>query len=217
MRPMRAQGAPRLGVPCTGGCGQAGSAIVSLDGLQYDPPVTESLEQRVRRLEDRFAINDLVVTYATLLDDAQWDALGQLFTEDGVFASPNSTTTGRAAIIENFKVKHAPFPVTWHDPHGIVVEFDDDDHARGTVIGYAELANADDTVVTSIRYQDDYRREDGRWRFARRHVLSLYGMSVQEHGAGALGLVRAQALARAAPPAPAELPDVERRFPGYPG
>ena len=47
--------------------------------------MADSLEQRVRRLEDRFAINDLVVTYATLLDDAQWDALGQLFTEDGVY------------------------------------------------------------------------------------------------------------------------------------
>ena len=69
--------------------------------------MTDSLEHRVRRLEDRFAINDLVVAYATLLDDAQWDALGLLFTADGVFASPNSTTVGRGAIVENFKVKHA--------------------------------------------------------------------------------------------------------------
>jgi len=194
----------------------SGGAIVSLDGLQYDPPVTDSLEQRVRRLEDRFAINDLVVQYATLLDDAQWEALGELFAMDGVFASPNSTTTGRAAIIENFKVKHAPFPATLHDPHGIAVEFDDDDHARGTVIGYAELASADAAIVTSIRYQDDYVREDGRWRFATRHVLSLYGMSVQEHADGGLGLAdRKRWPGR--PAGPAELPDVTRRFPGFPG
>jgi hypothetical protein len=178
--------------------------------------VTDSLELRVRRLEDRFAINDLVVHYATLLDDAQWESLGELFTEDGVFASPNSTTVGRPAIIENFKVKHAPFPVTWHDPHGIAVDFDDDDHARGTVIGYAELASPDATVVTSIRYQDDYRREGGRWRFARRHVLSVYGMPPAELVAGGLGLAdRKRWPGR--PTAPAELPDVERRFPGYPG
>lgn len=178
--------------------------------------MTDSLEQRVRRLEDRFAINDLVVRYATLLDDAQWDDLGELFTEDGVFASPNSTTTGRAAVVENFRVKHAPFPVTWHDPHGVVVEFDDDDRARGTVIGYAELANADDTVVTSIRYQDDYRRENGRWRFARRHVLSVYGMPVQEHAAGALGRSERKRWP-GRPAGAAELPDFDRRFPGYPG
>jgi hypothetical protein len=178
--------------------------------------VTDALEKRIQRLEDRFAIQDLVVHYATLLDDAQWDELGELFTEDGVFASPNSTTRGRAEIIENFKVKHAPFPVTWHDPHGIAVDLIDDDHARGTVIGYAELANADDTVVTSIRYQDDYRREGGRWRFASRHVLSVYGMTTQEHAAGAMGQVERKRWPNR-PTAAAELPDFERRFPGFPG
>lgn len=178
--------------------------------------MAESLEHRVQRLEDRFAINDLVVQYATLLDDAQWDRVGELFTEDGVFASPSSRTVGRAEIVENFKVKHAPFPVTWHDPHGITVEFDDDDHARGTVIAYAELASAEATVVTSIRYQDDYRREGGRWRFASRHVLSVYGMPPAEVVAGGLGQSERKRWPNR-PAAPAELPDVERRFPGYPG
>ena len=178
--------------------------------------MTMSLEQRVQRLEDRFAINDLVVQYATLLDDAQWDALGELFAIDGVFASPNSTMVGRAAVVENFKVKHAPFPVTWHDPHGITVEFDDDDHARGTVIGYAELASPEHTVTTSIRYQDDYVREGGRWRFAKRHVLSVYGMQMSELVDGGLGQAERKRWPNR-PTAPAELPDFERRFPGYPG
>jgi hypothetical protein len=178
--------------------------------------MTTSLEQRVRRLEDRFAINDLVVRYATLLDDAQWDDLGELFTEDGVFASPNSTTVGRAAIVENFKAKHAPFPVTWHDPHGIVVEFDGDDLARGTVIGYAELGSPDVTVATSIRYQDDYRREGGRWRFARRHVLSVYGMPMGELVTGGIGVSERKRWP-GRPDAPGELPDFARRYPGYPG
>jgi hypothetical protein len=213
---MHAQGALRLGAPGRPVARREASAIVSLDGLQYDPPVTESLERRVRRLEDRFAINDLVVAYATLLDDAQWDALGELFTTDGVFASPNSTTSGRAAIIENFKVKHAPFPATWHDPHGIAVVFDDDDHARGTVIGYAELGQPGVTITTSIRYQDDYRREDGAWRFAKRHVLSLYGMPSSVLAAGGLG-VRDRKRWPGRPAGPAELPDFERRYPGYPG
>jgi uncharacterized protein (TIGR02246 family) len=216
MGPMHASGGLGPVVPRAADRRRRGSAIVSLDGLQYDPPVSESLEQRVRRLEDRFAINDLVVAYATLLDDAQWDALGQLFTEDGVFASPNSTTTGRAAIVENFKVKHAPFAATWHDPHGIAVEFDDDDHARGTVIGYAELGQPGVTITTAIRYQDDYRREDGAWRFAKRHVLSLYGMPSSVLAAGGLG-VQDRKRWPGRPAGPAELPDFERRYPGYPG
>lgn len=92
----------------------------------------------------------------------------------------------------------------------------DDDRARGTVIGYAELGNAETTITTSIRYLDDYRREDGRWRFARRHVLSVYGVSDDDRAAGGL---RQHERKRwpGRPSGTAELPDYERRFPGYPG
>ena len=174
------------------------------------------MDARLRRLEDRFAIQDLVVTYATLLDDRQWTRVGELFTRDGVFASPNSTTVGRDAIVSNFEVKLAPYTWTLHDPHGHAVEFDDDDHARGTVIGYSELGNADMSLCTSIRYLDDYRREDGRWRFARRTVLSLYGLTLEDKGAGGL-LAHERKRWPGRTPEPAELPDLERRFPGYPG
>lgn len=178
--------------------------------------MTESLERRVQRLEDRLEIGELVVRYATLLDDAQWDALGELFTQDGVFGSPHSTTAGRAEVVENFRVKHAPFTWTWHDPHGHVVEFVDDDHARGTLIGYAELGNEETTIVTSIRYQDEYRRDEGRWRFARRHVLSLYGLTEADRRDGGLQREERRRWPRR-PAGLAELPDYDRRHGGFPG
>lgn len=174
------------------------------------------LEVRLARIEARCEIQDLVATYATLLDDHQWEAVGALFTRDGVFASPNSTTQGRQAIVDNFRTKLAPYTWTLHDPHGHAVEIDDDDHARGTVIGYSELGTADSTLCTSIRYLDDYRREDGRWRFARRTVLSLYGTTLDDRNAG--GLQEADRKRWPGRPAgPAELPDYDRRYPGYPG
>ena len=58
-----------------------------------------SIEQRVQVLEDRLAIGDLLVRYAVLLDDRRFEEVGELFTEDGVFSSPNSRTVGRAAIV----------------------------------------------------------------------------------------------------------------------
>ena len=173
-----------------------------------------TLEDRVRRLEDRFEINDLLVTYAVLLDDRQFEAVSRLFTEDGEFASPNSTTSGRTAIAENFEAKHAPFTMTLHDPHASSCFFTGPDDARGTVLGYAELANEEHTIITNIRYQDDYRREAGIWRFARRHVLSVYGMTVEDFVSGqAGGIERKRWPAR--PVGPAECPDVDQRFPGY--
>ena len=177
-------------------------------------PHVTSMESRVQRLEDRFAINDLIVRYAVLLDDMLFDEVGLLFTEDGVFASPNSTTTGRQAIVDNFRAKHAPFVMTLHDPHGSAIFFLDDTHARGTVLGYAELANEQHTIVTNIRYQDDYRKEDGTWRFAKRHVLSVYGMTVEDFTAGRAGLEQRKIWPNR-PPADAELPDKEQKYPGY--
>lgn len=190
--------------------------LLSVVRLQYDREMAQSLEQRIQRLEDRFAIDDLIVQYATLLDDARWDELGQLFTHDGVFGSPHSTTVGREAVIENFKVKHAPFTWTLHDPHGRTVEIDDDDHARGVVIGYAELGCADYTVATSVRYLDDYRREDGRWRFARRNVLSVYGAAIDDIVGGGLGNAERKRWPNRASGV-AELPDYGHAFHGYPG
>ena len=178
--------------------------------------MTSTLEQRVQALEDRFAINDLLVRYAVLLDDRRFDEVGHLFTEDGVFSSPNSRTVGRSAIVENFRVKHDGFIATWHDPHASLAALSDADHAQGTVIGYAELAGPDHAITTSIRYQDDYRRVDGRWLFASRHVLSLYGMSNDEWVRGSMGVAdRKRWPGR--PVGAAELPDVDQRFPGYLG
>jgi hypothetical protein len=173
-----------------------------------------SLEDRVRRLEDRFEINDLLVSYAVLLDDRQFESVGRLFTEDGVFASPNSTTHGRSAIAANFEAKHAPFTMTLHDPHASSLLFAGPDEARGTVLGYAELANGEHTIITNIRYQDDYRREAGAWRFARRHVLSVYGMTVADFVSGRAGDAERKRWP-GRPVGPAECPDVEQRFPGY--
>jgi ketosteroid isomerase-like protein len=173
-----------------------------------------SLEDRVRRLEDRFEINDLLVSYAVLLDDRQFESVGRLFTEDGVFASPNSTTHGRSAIAANFEAKHAPFTMTLHDPHASSLLFTGPDEARGTVLGYAELANGEHTIITNIRYQDDYRREAGAWRFARRHVLSVYGMTVSDFVSGRAGDAERKRWP-GRPVGPAECPDVEQRFPGY--
>ena len=41
-----------------------------------------SLESRIRLLEDREAIRDLVARYTMVVDDRDIDAIGELFTPD---------------------------------------------------------------------------------------------------------------------------------------
>ena len=72
------------------------------------------------------------------------------------------------------------FGPSFHIPHSQTVTFVDDDTATGVVTAHAELGMDDGSFWVALRYHDDYRREDGRWRFHRRVVHQLYAMPLRE-------------------------------------
>jgi hypothetical protein len=165
----------------------------------------ESLERRIARLESRAEIAELLARYAFLIDDHEFDALGELFTPDARFGSPGSTHVGREAIVANYRRLGDMYPITLHEARGFVLDFADDEHASGQVLGFSEQASERHTVITSFRYDDEYARLDGRWRFASRQVRTLYAMTHAELASGGLGWrLRKRWPHRS--PAPAELP-----------
>jgi len=147
-----------------------------------------TLEARLRRLEARAEIGELQNRYAILIDDHEFDALGDLFAREAVFGSPGSTHTGRAAIVANYKARGDLYPVSLHVVRGMVLDLIDDDHARAEVLAFSEQASSQHTAITSFRYDDEYVREDGRWLFASRTVRTLYAMTHAELAAGGLSL-----------------------------
>lgn len=147
---------------------------------------TAALEERVRRLEARAEIEELLTRYALLLDDHRFDAVGELFADDAVFGSPGGLHRGRAAIVANYRAAARFYPISLHEAHGLVLDELADDHARGTVIGYSEQASDTTTVVTSFRYADEYRCQDGRWVFGAREVTTLYAMTHADLASGGL-------------------------------
>src|SRR3984885_2530659 len=165
----------------------------------------ESLEPRIARLESRAEIGELLTRYALLIDDHEFDALGELFTPDARFGSPGSTHAGREAIVANYRSLGDLYPITLHEARGFVLNFLDDERARGQVLGFSEQASARYTVITSFRYSDEYVRLDGRWRFAARRVRTLYAMTHAELAAGGLAWRRRKRWPHRTP-APAELP-----------
>jgi SnoaL-like domain len=165
----------------------------------------ESIDLRLGRLEARAEIAELLTRYAFLIDDHDFDALGELFAPDARFGSPGSTHVGREAIVANYRALGELYPITLHEARGFVLDFLDDDHARGQVLGFSEQASAQHTVITSFRYSDEYVRLGGRWRFAARRVRTLYAMTHAELASGGLGWQRRKRWPHRAP-APAELP-----------
>ena len=61
-----------------------------------------SIETRLGELEDRLAITDVLYQYATGLDQRDWDALRECFTEDGIadFLEFGGVNEGQEAIVE---------------------------------------------------------------------------------------------------------------------
>ena len=56
----------------------------------------------LKRLLIERACARLVVQYCHLIDHGEAARVAELFTEDGVWASPENTMTGRAAILKGF-------------------------------------------------------------------------------------------------------------------
>jgi uncharacterized protein (TIGR02246 family) len=141
-----------------------------------------SLEQRVERIEDRFAIMDLVAAYCAAIDGRDLEAFVDCFTHDGVIRHADDIMglDGREAIRAYYTRRFADYGVTFHYPHSHTVTFDGPNEARGVVTAHAEMALNGEAWLAAFRYTDRYRRESGRWRFAERELACWYYMPLSQ-------------------------------------
>jgi ketosteroid isomerase-like protein len=123
-------------------------------------------------------------------DDRDVKGLRDLFTEDAAIVSKDGkmTSTGRTAIMEMYRGRFKVLGPSYHWTHDHVIEFDDqdDNHATGLIFAHAEVHRNNETLVAAIRYEDDYRRIGGKWKFKKRTLSFFYYVPVQEY-AEALG------------------------------
>ena len=144
-----------------------------------------TLEHRIDRLESRFAIEELVTAYCEACDEHDIPRLAALFAEDAVYGSPSGVlrSTGReeitAMFIRAFRVRGPGY----HWTHDLVVSFDeaDADLATGTVASHAETSVNGVASIAAMKYDDEYRRLDGRWLFSRRAIRFLYYVPADQY------------------------------------
>lgn len=133
------------------------------------------LVERVQRLEDRAAINDVVVAYFLAADGDDIANVGASFTEDATFsASGRLSASGRQAIMDFIYTSRTHFGLTVHTPHYAQVTFDSSDRARGIVGAHLEIVVAGSAVLGAVRYVDQYVRREGRWRISSRDMRTIY-------------------------------------------
>lgn len=129
----------------------------------------------LQRLSDLHAIEQLAGVYPILVDSHDLDALIDLFTHDAEFLRAGSVHSGLDEIRRFFDQIMRSYSLTVHTVHQHLVDLTAGaTTAVGVQMGHGEVAIDGRRMLASYRYDDEYRREDGHWRFARRQMRYQY-------------------------------------------
>lgn len=94
--------------------------------------------------------------------------------EDVTISGPGFVINGRDANLASIDMLGELFTATRHLIHNQTVEIDGDT-ARGETYCTAEhrlaAVGGDTLLCWAIRYQDEWRHDDGEWRFTRRELI----------------------------------------------
>lgn len=133
------------------------------------------LENRLRRLEDRAAIDDLVVDYFLAADGDDLSGVGASFTDDAIFsASGTISATGRTKIVEFIREARTHMGLTVHTPHYARLSFRDADNAEGLVGAHLELVLGGTSIYGAVRYVDRYVRSEKGWLIDARDMRTIH-------------------------------------------
>jgi hypothetical protein len=134
------------------------------------------LGDRIRLLEDRAALKELVDTFSILADRKDVQAQVQLFTEDGtvqtyVGGQRVADLEGREELAASFAPFLATFETVYHmnGQHSVTI---DGNRASGTLYCLVVLIGVENgsrmKTTIGVSYTDEYMREEGRWLIAQR-------------------------------------------------
>jgi uncharacterized protein (TIGR02246 family) len=143
-----------------------------------------ALRRRVERLEARAEIGELVSAYAVACDEHDMPRLIALFAPDARFTSGAGfmEASGRDAISAMFTRMFSIRGPAYHWTHDHFIRFSDDpDTATGLVLSHAETSPDGVGSLAAMRYEDSYRRLEGRWLFQSRKIQFLYYVPVRDY------------------------------------
>jgi ketosteroid isomerase-like protein len=145
-----------------------------------DPPPhtrVDSIEQRLRRLEDQDAIWRLFMTYKDHLDQRDFKAYASLFTDDAVWMGNLGKSVGPAQIEEMLVKTLEVFVSDQERAHHLVlnpvIEVDGDTAKAKSNWAFVTRSDTDAPVLQMLgMYYDELRRTADGWKFSRRVAYS---------------------------------------------
>jgi hypothetical protein len=137
----------------------------------------EPVASRLARVEAQLAIGQLPIRYALAIDQRDLDAWVELFVPD---VDMGRHGRGRNVLREWIAPAVSQFYRSIHQICGHRIELGpagpsgQPEAATGQVYCRAEHEVGKRWIVMAIRYDDEYRRVDGEWLFARRRERHWY-------------------------------------------
>ena len=150
----------------------------------------DSLEARVRELEDRIAIKQLLMgDYPKALDSANWKDYGALFTDEGVLVIGKTMTKGPAAIEKLFSTPRAPRQrpaaadgsapaaprtraITKHIVTDVNLTINGDTAIDTAYWQTVALRDGKTTIAGAGHYRDVLKKVNGVWKFDFREIMN---------------------------------------------
>jgi 3-phenylpropionate/cinnamic acid dioxygenase small subunit len=133
------------------------------------------------------AIENLIASYAELVDDGDFAGVGMLLA-DATFVGAAGPVSGRDAIEKMLRdsliVYDDGTPRTKHVTTNIAIEIDEEAGKAETRSYFTVLQALPGLALQPIvsgRYQDRFARHDGRWRFVERRVRTDLVGDVSRH------------------------------------
>jgi 3-phenylpropionate/cinnamic acid dioxygenase small subunit len=128
-------------------------------------------------VEDRVAIEQLVIEYAYLLDHQRWQEVADLCTDDAVLFIRGREIVGQAGL-DDWAARRAERPNrrTQHQMTLLRLEGISADEVHGTaalVLHVAKTGGGGTYVDLIGEYRDEYLRVGDAWKFRRRRLVSI--------------------------------------------
>ena len=143
----------------------------------------EAIERRLKVLEDIEEIKKLKVRYCAYCDDNyNPDGLASLYAEDAVFdRGTQGRLEGKQEIFNHFSRMPEFFAFAVHMVFNPIIEVDGDTATgKWYFLGALTYAERNQSVWASGRYDDEYVRINGEWKFKNQKITRFFWTPFEE-------------------------------------